>query len=162
MGCGHGRVEGTETNSCVCDILRDIVDAQNDVIENVCQTSCEQSINDLLGETEPGSGLDTVPVILYCAGDCKPFKGFGARRGNTLGTIGDLQASFIFRVKNVTEDCCAVLELLRDPNDPCDCDHLKDPCDQETGNLQNTGICITVDLNCFCHVTCLPAISVFD
>jgi hypothetical protein len=163
MGCSHGRVEGAATReNCVCEILRDIVDAQNDVIENCCDTSCEQSINDLLGETDPGNGLDTVPVILYCAGDCKPFKGFGAKRGGALGTIGDLKASFIFRVKKVTDDCCAVLELLRDPNDPCHCDHLKDPCDQSTNNLENTGICITVDLDCFCHVTCLPAISVFD
>ncbi|WP_047982364.1 CotY/CotZ family spore coat protein [Ornithinibacillus contaminans] len=163
MGCGNGRVEGASTSgNCVADILRDIVDAQNDVIENCCDTSCEQSINDLLGETDPGNGLDTVPVILYCAGDCKPFKGFGAKRGNGLGSVGDIKASFIFRVKTVSDDNCAVLELLVDPDDPCDCDHLKDPCDQETGNLQNTGICLTVDLDCFCHVTCLPAISVFD
>ncbi len=162
MGCGHGRVEGKDRDNCVCEILRDIVDAQNDVIENCCDTSCEQSINDLLGETDPGSGLDTVPVILYCAGDCKPFKGFGAKRGSTFGSVGDMKASFIFRVKSVTDDCCAVLELLRDPDDPCTCDHLKDPCDQSTENLENTGICLTVDLDCFCHVTCLPAISVFD
>lgn len=162
MGCGHRRVEGAATDSCVCEILRDIVDAQNDVIENCCDTSCEQSINDLLGESDPGNGLDTVPVILYCAGDCKPFKGFGAKRGGTLGSIGEMKASFIFRVKTVTDDCCAVLELLRDRNDPVTCDHLKDPCDQLTADLENTGICITVDLDCFCHVTCLPAISVFD
>jgi hypothetical protein len=160
MGCSHDNVEGIE--SCVCDILRDIVEAQNDVIENVCQTSCEQSINELLGEREPSNGLDTVPIILYCRGTCKPFKGFGAKRGNMLGEIGPMKASFIFRVKKVTEDCCAVLELLRDPHDQHKCEDLDDPCEQKTNNLENTGICITVDLDCFCSVTCLPAISVFD
>ncbi|SHG30570.1 CotY/CotZ family spore coat protein [Ornithinibacillus halophilus] len=161
MGCGCGRESAT--GNCVCDVLREILDAQEDVIENCCETSCERSINDLLGETDPGTGLDTVPVILYCKDSCKPFKGFGANRYNDeLGKIGEMQASFIFRVKDIDDDCCAVLELLRNPNDPCKCDHLHDPCDQETKGLDNTGICITVDLNCFCHVTCLPAISVFN
>ncbi|MFZ0369400.1 MAG: CotY/CotZ family spore coat protein, partial [Halobacillus sp.] len=31
------------------------------------------------------------------------------------------------------------------------------PADQSCRNLRASGICITVDLNCFCHVTCLPA-----
>ncbi|GGA74161.1 CotY/CotZ family spore coat protein [Ornithinibacillus halotolerans] len=155
MGCGHGRVEGAQTGNCVCEVLRDIVDAQNDVIENCCDSSCEQSINDLLGETDPGTGLDTVPVLLYNKCDGKPFKGYGAKRGR----IHDIKSSFYFRVKTVDDDCCAVLELLRDPKDQ-DC--VTDPCAQFTGNLENTGICITVDLTCFCHVTCLPAISVFD
>ncbi|MUK90561.1 spore coat protein [Ornithinibacillus sp. L9] len=160
MGCGCKK-EGAADN-CVCDILREILDAQSDVVEACCDTSCEQSINDLLGETAPGTGLDTVPVILYCKDSCKPFKGFGAFRGNMLGEIGECVSSFVFRVKNVDDDCCAVLELLRAPDDPTHCDHLKDPCDQDLSNLDNTGICITVDLECFCHVTCLPAISVID
>ncbi|SET15937.1 spore coat protein Z [Oceanobacillus limi] len=160
MGCGCKK-EGA-TGNCVCDILREILDAQSDVVENCCDTSCEQSINDLLGETDPGNGLDTVPVILYCKDGCKPFKGFGAYRGSTLGEIGECVSSFVFRVKDVDDDCCAVLELLRSTNDPTHCDHLKDPCDQDLSNLDNTGICITVDLDCFCHVTCLPAISVID
>ncbi|MFD2045367.1 CotY/CotZ family spore coat protein [Ornithinibacillus salinisoli] len=162
MGCGCRKEGAAGTGNCVCDILREIVDAQSDVVENCCDTSCEQSINELLGETDPGNGLDTVPVILYCKDSCKPFKGFGANRDNGIGTIGELKASFVFRVKRVDEDCCAVLELLRTPGDPCTCDHLKDPCDQDLSELENTGICITVDLDCFCHVTCLPAISVID
>src|SRR5699024_9749233 len=86
--------------SCVCDILKEIAEAQSDVVENCCDTSCEQSINDLLGETDVGSGLDTVPVILYCEDGCKPFKGFGAGHMED-GTPGPIEASSIFRVKNV-------------------------------------------------------------
>src|SRR5690625_5936260 len=74
MGCKCGK--DFDTGSCVCDVLREIADAQSDVVENCCDTSCEQSINDLLGEKDSGSGLDTVPVILYCEDGCKPFKGF--------------------------------------------------------------------------------------
>ncbi|MFA1818925.1 CotY/CotZ family spore coat protein [Virgibacillus oceani] len=152
MGCGkeHG------TGHCVCDILREISDAQHDVVENCCDTSCEQSISDLLGETDAANGLDTVPVILYCKGDCKPFKGFGALPGH----IGDIMGSFFFRVKKVDDDCCAVVELLRDPKD--DKRDPKSPADQDTKPLRATGICMTVDLDCFCHVTCLPAINAIN
>ncbi|WP_156288898.1 CotY/CotZ family spore coat protein [Oceanobacillus salinisoli] len=159
MGCG----KKFDSGNCVADILKDIVEAQDDIVENCCDTSCEQSISDLLGETDPTTGLDTVPVILYCK-DCKPFKGFGAERkfkNNELG-IGDIVASFIFRVKSVDEDNCAVLELLLSDGETCGHGDLKDPTDQSTKDLEATGICITVDLDCFCHVTCLPAISVFN
>lgn len=148
MGCG----KEYDTGNCVCDILKEIAAAQQDVVENFCDTSCEQSISDLLGETEPGNDLDTVPVLLYCKDGCKPFKGYGAHPDN----IGDVKASFYFRVKKVTDDCCAVVDLLKDPHDENNPDN---PADQKTGNLQVTGICMTVDVNCFCHITCLPAIS---
>ncbi|QKY68625.1 CotY/CotZ family spore coat protein [Lentibacillus sp. CBA3610] len=152
MGCGKEHHSG----NCVCDVLREIVEAQEDVVENCCSTSCEQSISDLLGETDGGNGLDTVPVILYCKDGCKPFKGFGANPDD----IGDMTSSFYFRVKKVDDDCCAVVELLRDPHD--DDDTPKDPVDQYTKHLCATGICITVDLDCFCHVTCLPAVNAFN
>lgn len=109
MGCGKEYGSG----SCVGDVLREIADAQKDIIENGCDFSCERSISDLLGETESKNGLDTVPVMLYCAEGCKPFKGYGAHPDN----IGDLKSSFFFRIKSVDGDC-AVVELLRDPH--CD------------------------------------------
>lgn len=152
MGCG----KDFKTGNCVCDILKEIAEAQSDVIENCCDSSCEQSINDLLGDTDQNNGLDTVPLILYCKGTCKPFKGFGAHPSD----IGDVVASFYFRVKKVDDDCCAILELLRDPHD--DDPNPKNPVDQKTKHLRATGICITADLNCFCHVTCLPAINALN
>ncbi|PAV29173.1 spore coat protein [Virgibacillus profundi] len=152
MGCG----KDFDTGNCVCDVLKEIADAQNDVVENCCDSSCDQSIQDLLGERDDGNGLDTVPVLLYCKGNCAPFKGFGAHPRR----IRDVEASFYFRVKKVTDDCCAVLELLRDRDD--DKDNPHNPVEQHTGRLRATGICITVDLSCFCHVTCLPAIDAFN
>ncbi|MFD1040698.1 CotY/CotZ family spore coat protein [Virgibacillus byunsanensis] len=152
MGCG----KDFDTGNCVCDILREIVEAQNDVVENCCDTSCERSISDLLGDTDVTNGLDTVPVILYCKDGCKPFRGFGADPDD----IGDMTSSFFFRVKRVDDDCCAVVELLRDPDD--DDDTPKDPVDQDTDPLRATGICMTVNLDCFCHVTCLPAVNAFN
>lgn len=149
--CGKGQ----DTGSCVCNVLKDIARAQQDVIESCCDTSCERAISDLLGETEVRNGLNTVPVLLYCSEGCKPFKGYGAHSGS----IGCIESSFYFRVKSVSDDCCAVLELLRDPNDGGRNPH--DPCEQMTDRLRTTGICITVDVKCFCHITCLPAIAAF-
>src|SRR5690625_1907409 len=143
------------TGNCVCDVLKEIEDAQSDIQEICCDSSCEQSIKDLLGETEVPNGLDTVPVILYCKDSCKPFKGYGAHPKN----ISKVMSSYYFRVKKVTDDCCAVLELLRDRSDANK--NPKDPTEQKTDHLRTTGICITVDVHCFCHVTCLPAISAF-
>ncbi|MCZ0703901.1 spore coat protein Z [Natronobacillus azotifigens] len=147
MSCG----KKFDTGNCVADILREIADAQTD-LESVCTSGCEQSIADLLGEAGPVSNLDTVPVILYCK-DCKPFKGFGAPVNDICNVFG----SFYFRVQSVDESNCAVLELLRDPldqkRDP------RSPVDQLTKQLVATDVCITVDLDCFCHITCLPAIQ---
>ena len=142
-----------DSGNCVADILREIADAQSDLLSD-CTTSCEQSIADLLGDTAPtANNLDTVPVILYCKGDCKPFKGYGV----PLEDLGAAFASFYFRVKQVNDDNCAVLELLREENDPKD--DPRSPVEQRTSDLEVTGVCITVDLDCFCHITCLPAIS---
>lgn len=151
MSCGCDY----KTGSCVCNVLKEIARAQSDIVENCCDTSCEKSINELLGDRDIPNDLDTVPVLLYCKDSCKPFKGYGAHPRN----IGKMQASFYFRVKSVTDDCCAVLELLKDPNDSNHNPH--DPMDQHTKHLKTTGICITVDAKCFCHITCLPAISAF-
>lgn len=151
MGCGKGQ----KTGSCVCNVLRQIARAQKNITEFECDTSCERSISDLLGETEVRNSLDTVPVLLYCKDGCKPFKGYGAHPRKISHIVG----SYYFRVKSVDSDCCAVLELLRDPND--NDKNPKCPTSQMTKHLRTTGICITVDLKCFCHVTCLPAISAF-
>ncbi|MBA2174466.1 spore coat protein [Halobacillus locisalis] len=167
MSCG----KKFDSGSCVIDILKDIVDAQNDVLHE-CMTSCEQSIADLLGDTGGGNNFDTVPVILYCK-DCKPFKGFGSKKSNSECEI---KGSFFFRVKSVDDDGCAVVELLfaddhhhgpvggvDESSDESYHHHHKNkfdpksPADQDCANLRASGICITVDLNCFCHVTCLPA-----
>ncbi|ASK60786.1 spore coat protein [Virgibacillus phasianinus] len=173
MGCCG---KDFETGNCVCDILKEIADAQNDVVENCCDTSCERSISDLLGDTDNGNGLDTVPVLLYCKGDCEPFKGFGVHPDD----MGNVVSSFFFRVKRVDDDCCATLELLRSEEEHHHHHHHHDhdnegewdrrgnccdpecPADQDTENLRTTGICITANLDCFCIVTCLPAINAFN
>src|SRR5690625_254284 len=86
MSCGCDY----KTGSCVCNVLKEIARAQSDIIENCCDTSCEKSINELLGEQENRNDLDTVPVLLYCKDGCTPFKGYGAHHRD----IGHMMASY--------------------------------------------------------------------
>ncbi|MGP4041147.1 CotY/CotZ family spore coat protein [Gracilibacillus sp. D59] len=152
-GIGSGK-------DCVCEVVRAIADAQDNVLDQQCDVSCSRSIQDLVSPVR-GNGLDTVPFILYDKKG-KPFKGFGAEVDANGGPARfDCFNSFIFRVTEVDDDCCAVLELLVFDNDDTTCG---DPCEQldneKVDDLERTGICITVDLNCFCAITCLPAVSV--
>lgn len=151
-----------EKVNCVCEKVRAIADAQDAVIENCCDVSCKQSIRSLVSPVVANE-LDTVPFLLYCKGDCKPYKATGFFKDN-----GNFQCveTFIFRVKSVDDDCCAVLELLAaNGGDLPGPEKRENPCRQldnvDVDDLMATGICITVDLNCFCAITCLPAVSLF-
>ncbi|RSD29430.1 CotY/CotZ family spore coat protein [Mesobacillus subterraneus] len=155
MGCKGKKHDG---DSCVCEVLRAVADAQDEVdVDNDCDVSCHRSIQELLAGAQTPNGLDTIPLILYC-GDCVPFEGFGARVRN--GNL-DCFRSFFFRVTSVDNDCCAKIELLTTRGDS---GNFADPCAQiQTGGARNeffrTGICITVDLDCFCAVTCLDPVA---
>ncbi|WP_458414285.1 CotY/CotZ family spore coat protein [Schinkia sp. CFF1] len=172
MSCGKGNQRPGMTSNCVCDVVRAIAEAQNEVIENVCDVSCERSIESLL-DPAAANDLNTVPFILY-GQDLMPFKGFGIdflrNKNNQNNVQFECIESFIFRVKTVDEDCCAVIELLAfgqnqggggGNNNKNNQD--ENPCNQINGqkleDLVGTGICITVDLSCFCAITCLPAVS---
>ncbi|WP_163538413.1 CotY/CotZ family spore coat protein [Gracilibacillus sp. YIM 98692] len=149
-------VSPARDNNCVCDVVEAIADAQDDVLDQHCDISCARSIQNLVSPVA-GNGLDTVPFILFDKKG-KPFKGVGVEVQQNGSPTFECVESFIFRVNKV-DDCCAVLELLifDDETDPC-----HDPCQQlgKVEDLERTGICITVDLNCFCAITCLPAVSV--
>lgn len=154
MGCKGKKHDG---DNCVCEVLRAVADAQDEVAgtDTDCDVSCHRSIRDLLAGAQDNE-LDTIPLILYC-GDCAPFEGFGARTTN--GTLTCI-SSFIFRVNSVDDDCCAKLELL---TTNVNGDTPEGPCAQLDGadieEFVRTGICITVDLDCFCAVTCLDPVA---
>ncbi|WP_276208129.1 CotY/CotZ family spore coat protein, partial [Gracilibacillus thailandensis] len=46
-------------NGCVCDVVRAIADAQDNVVEIGCDVSCARSIQNLVSPVN-GNGLDTV------------------------------------------------------------------------------------------------------
>ena len=157
---------------CVCDIVQSIVAAQDAVADNnnCCTSSCEQSIEQLLSPqaTTPTANT-TIPFILYCK-DCEPFIGSGVFQdelGNSGNTFFGCVETPIFRAKSFLEgsDCCVRLELLlpvtQGGSAPGPAN--RDVCSYFPGNsirnFQATGICLTVDLNCFCGITCLAPIT---
>ncbi|CDQ20503.1 spore coat protein Z [Halobacillus karajensis] len=166
-------------SSCVRDVIAEIIKAQDEVAgmmdNGCCDVSCERSIRDLLSPTANVPSNTTVPFILNCK-DCKPFIGSGviSRPLNGGGTFLDCLQSPIFRAKKFVdndkyegygdhESNCVKLELLipvtMGGSQPGPSGKGKQVCDYFPGNsirnLRATGVCITVDLDCFCSITCL-------
>ncbi|CAM3664890.1 CotY/CotZ family spore coat protein [Mesobacillus zeae] len=159
------------TNNCVCDTLLAIVEAQDKVDGPTgCTFSCDNAINELVGGVANG-GFNTIPIILTCKNTCLPFVGVGGLidpnpTPPVSGRVFEFPVSPIFRVNDVDpETCCATLELLS-TEDPIVVSPSFNPDPFEILNdltgevLEDTGSCITVDLNCFCAVTCLSPITV--
>jgi hypothetical protein len=144
------------TSNCVCDTLLAIVEAQDKVGPAGCTNGCSSAIQQLVGGVVTGPN-DTIPVILYCKSTCAPFEGFGAVPG-PAGTI-DIVSGCLFRVEDVDpETCCAQLRIIESPANPTGADGLL--CVEALDGtavaaLDLTDACITVDLNCFCAVTCV-------
>lgn len=162
MSCGSE----FDTSNCVCDTLLAIVEAQ-DRVEPGCTSSCSRAIEDLLGGVSPGT-FNSVPILLTCKSSCLPYVGVGAVRATGAGAVGTVfVASSIFRVVDVDpETCCGTLELVTSAPLAGTSPFLVTSAYPDAGDLLTaatnvplgrTGVCITVDLNCYCSVSCLPA-----
>ncbi|MGF7016197.1 CotY/CotZ family spore coat protein [Ornithinibacillus bavariensis] len=162
MSCSHGKQSG----ECVCDVVRKIVRAQNEVAEaqdDCCTTGCEQSIEQLLAPTT-ANGPTTIPFLLYCKGDCDLFFATGVRPDNSTF---DCIETPVFKAKKFKKNCCVELELLEFETNGSggllsshqhnkDCSFIPS---NTTGNFVETGVCITVDLHCFCAIQCLNPVT---
>ncbi|WP_053071887.1 CotY/CotZ family spore coat protein [Ornithinibacillus contaminans] len=160
MSCSHGKQSG----ECVCDVVRKIVAAQNEVAAQAqgdcCNTGCHRAIEQLLSPaTAPiVDGPTTIPFLLYCKGDCDLFFATGVSQSN-----GDFECieSAVFKAKQFKKGCCVELELLEFETDSVGSTVLSnhDACDfipnNTTGNFVESGICITVDLHHFIAIQCL-------
>ncbi|WP_017185094.1 CotY/CotZ family spore coat protein [Alkalibacillus haloalkaliphilus] len=150
-----------KNSKCVCKTVRNIAAAQDEVVTPDCDVSCKQSIQNLVSPTVT-TGNDTIPFILYCKGDCKPFVGSGVLQDVVNNTTNFFCfESPIFRVSKIHKDCCADLELLLPVNSSGQCHKKKKSlCDLFDGvtGLQRTGICIKVDLCDFVAISCLEPV----
>ncbi|TLS35358.1 CotY/CotZ family spore coat protein [Pseudalkalibacillus caeni] len=142
MSCKHGHGE------CVCDVVREIDDVQRKVQGSECNVSCERSIQELIKGNYPTK--DTIPFKLIGeSGDEFKAKAPVKVHANHDFCIAFVRSSY-FRVEKFVKEkeCCAILELL---------------CPIKSGykitGFQRTGACITVDLDCFCSIICLPAVK---
>ncbi|RDU35595.1 hypothetical protein DRW41_17845 [Neobacillus piezotolerans] len=158
------------TSNCVCDTLLAIVEAQDKInpITDECEFGCSRAIQELVGGVNT-SGADTIPVILICKSTCSPFQAVGVRRDtHSHHTPFEVVCGCVFRVVDVDpETCCATLEILGIKKEGGNTDFtLCEDAKHNSGfgcveNLNNakalvrSGVCITVDLNCFCGVSCI-------
>ncbi len=147
---------GNNTMNCVCDTLLSIVEAQ-DQVEMNCPNSCDTAIQELVGGA--ANPYNTIPVMLTNAGNSDLFIGSGVRRNRDNPNTGlEVINAIVFKVKDVDpETCCATLELLQEGQER-KVNQLLDDIEDE--DLVSTGVCITVDLDCFCSVTCLPPTTI--
>ncbi|ALC91834.1 hypothetical protein AM500_20115 [Bacillus sp. FJAT-18017] len=163
------------TSNCVCDTLLAIVKAQDKVNpireDDDCEFGCERAIHELV-EGVQNNMNDTIPVILVCKSTCEPFKAVGVKRSGSNSHPFEVVTGCVFRVVDVDPDtCCATLEILKKvkssggsgskhehDDDTFDC--VKDL--EKAHKLKRTGVCITIDLNCFCGVSCVFPQNLFD
>ncbi|MEC1769904.1 CotY/CotZ family spore coat protein [Schinkia azotoformans] len=148
--------DGKDDKNCICSIVRRILKAQEEVDECQCEVSCERSIRQMLAPNDCPPA-NTVPFTLTCG--CDLF--FGKTVIYDKHGLFCLISSPFFKVKKVDHNCCAVLELLwptcngEPHNGPLKCpDHNSFLCCNFSGFI-GTGACITVDLSCFCGISCL-------
>ncbi|HYK71675.1 MAG TPA: CotY/CotZ family spore coat protein [Pseudoneobacillus sp.] len=164
-------IQCDEDENCIKNTLEKILHAQrkHNNEHTHCETSCEQSIIKLLNPSCI-SKKNTVPFILYC--DCEPFKVEGVTTFFDHCTNSEkfyCFTTFIFRIKDLKGDC-AKLELLKfdsyekcvSSNNSCSERCICSPCCQlhckEVDDLIPTGVCVKLDISCFCGIQCLPAV----
>ncbi len=144
-----------DDKDCICSTIKRILKAQEEVDECQCRVSCERSIRQMLAPNDCPPA-NTVPFTLTCG--CDLFFGKAAIYGKS-GNFCLISSPF-FKVKKVDRNCCAVLELLwptcngKPYEGYLKCkDHHSFPCHDFNGFI-GTGACITVDLSCFCSISC--------
>lgn len=155
VSCNHNSAQ------CICKGLKEIAKAQSFTNEEH-QVNC-QNFNSPLGVR---TNFNTIPIMLICKGTCNFFIGSGVFHSHEAI---ECFKTPVFRVSKVIEDhneqCCVELELLqarcKDEGIPSCDDH--DVCsffpDKKIEKFVRTGICILVDVDCFCGIECLPAVK---
>lgn len=187
--CDRRGVRGT--GHCVGDVVRRILDAQRkaaDESDYGCTTSCDRSIDDLLSPSRRGpSRHTTIPFMLTCKDGCSTFFGSGfTDHGHHRHRHFHCIESPIFKVRGFVRGSknCARIELLkpvyhhehdhdhgpREDDDLTDYHHGNHSNNSVCGyfggrpikNFCHTGVCITVDLDCFCGISCLDPVTPED
>lgn len=161
---------------CIVKTLQKIIKAQNKVLEKTkdcCLTSCRCSVTDLLLATPTdNNAYNTIPVMLTCKSTCQPYFGTGifTEESDANTQIFQCVTSPILKAKafDKNNNHCVVFEMLL-PTDtdgnlilPENGDNSLGVCDyfpnEGVNNFQETGICMTLDINNFLGITCLDPV----
>ncbi|KOS66736.1 CotZ [Lysinibacillus contaminans] len=165
MGCGKTtNPNGSRNSGCVCDVVRAILDIQNQAVRDECSPCTANCFLEPLGGImSPSRNHADTRVFMLLTNDGSPFKAFF----KTKHGESDFCTSVFFRVEDMFDDCCATLRVL----EPEDHHHKTvdllgdDGCCIDMGKLcdvkhwQSTESCITVDLSCFCAVQCIADVD---
>lgn len=165
MGCGkQTNHNGSRNEGCVCDVVRAILDIQNQAVEDECSPCTANCFLEPLGGImSPSRSHADTRVFMLLTKDGTPFKAFF----NSKHADPDFCTSVFFRVEDMFDDCCATLRVL----EPQDCEHETvdllggDGCCIDMSKLcdvkkwKSTDSCITVDLSCFCAVQCIADVD---
>ncbi len=156
MGCGNRRdnnVAGASRDrGCVCQAVRaikDIQDAGQDCFD--CKNDC--FLEPLGSLVSPTAEAPNTRVFKLYNKEGELFKVHAKHR---------CWKTPYFRVKNVFDDCCATLQVLKKVYDS----GTEVESEEELMGLNSdfyfeaTGDCITVDLDCFCAIQCVDDVFV--
>ncbi|BCB03063.1 CotY/CotZ family spore coat protein [Bacillus sp. KH172YL63] len=158
MGCGRDK----SSKGCVCQAVRAIKDIQDAANQecNDCKNDC--FLEPLGSMVSPTNRLNTRIFKLYL------------KNGETFKAHikGCPWKSPFFRVKEVFDNCCATLQVLKpDYAESTGSTSSTSSSSSSTGSDMDsmgnntewvfTDECITVDLDCFCAIQCIKDVHVF-
>ena len=163
MGCGRDSVGGGMKDSgCVCEVVRAILEIQNQATFDDCSgctTNC--FLEPLGGLVSPARRTADTRVFTLLTKTGKPFLA-----SFSSDEFVDVCVSIYFRVEDIFDGCCATLRVLVPLADDLPVDllsedgtrvNLRSVCD--VNGFVASDNCITVDLSCFCAVQCIQDID---
>lgn len=161
MGCG--RTNDIGSSGCVCDVVRAILDIQNQAVDNECSTCTTNCFLEPLGGiVSPARPSADTRVFTLSTKNGVPFIATFAS-----DEYDDTCISIYFRVEDVFDGCCATLRVLVPldaggdavelVNGDCTGISLTALCD--VVDFAASDSCITVDLDCFCAVQCIADVD---
>ena len=165
MGCGKVSSGGSSTTGCVCEVVRAILDIQNQAVQDDCSTCTTNCFLEPLGGIlSPARKTADTRVFTLLTKFGTPFM---ATFSSSMDT-NDICTSIYFRVEDVFDDCCATLRVLI-PLDAVGGDavdllneegtqvSMRSICD--VNSFAASDSCVTVDLSCFCAVQCIADVD---
>ncbi|MBS3681819.1 hypothetical protein KGF86_16625 [Ornithinibacillus massiliensis] len=160
--------------NCISDVVRKIIDAQDKVKQNKCDSGCEKSIMELLSQSNYKRNFNNTIPFFLTSRDNKPYIASGIIKAPIKGYPNEsyfkcIETPILRAIKfNDNKNNCVVVELLRPVNangipvaDRGEylCDFFQEQTPYKTIQFRSTGVCTTIDLDCFCGITCLDPIS---
>ena len=116
MGCGKPTNHtGSKNSGCVCDVVRAILDIQNQAVQDECSPCTANCFLEPLGGIVcPTRKQADTRVFMLLTKDGSPFKAFFCKEDAEFCT------SVFFRVEDMFDDCRATLRVLEPRDENCD------------------------------------------